>query len=71
VPGRSIPFAIATEILDAMARRGLPTRAEITDAFVAADAQCILLNKGAHIVPAVRLLRRIIRARSAHADNGI
>ena len=66
-----IPFAIATEILDAMARRGLPTRAEITDAFVAADAQCILLNKGAHIVPAVRLLRRIIRARSAHADNGI
>ena len=66
-----IPFAVATEILDSMARRGLPTRAEITDASVAADAQCILLSKGPHIVPAVRLLRRIIRVRSAPAEGGI
>ena len=39
----------ATQVLDGLARTGQPSRAEITDAAMAEQAECVMLNKGPHI----------------------
>jgi pyruvate kinase len=57
-----VPALVATQILETMTKRAVPTRAEIVDAALASNAQCVLLNKGQHIVPTVRLLLKILRA---------
>jgi pyruvate kinase len=54
-----VPCIWATEVLDTMAHRGTPTRAEITDAAMGTRAEALMLNKGAHITETVRTLRRI------------
>lgn len=54
-----VPCIWATEVLDTMAHRGTPTRAEITDAAMGARAEALMLNKGAYITETVRTLRRI------------
>jgi pyruvate kinase len=59
-----LPFIVATQILESMTRRGIRSRAEINDAAGAARGQGILLNKGEHVVSAVRLLARVLRASS-------
>jgi pyruvate kinase len=41
-----IPCIWATQVLDEMARHGMPTRAEITDAAMGARAEAVMLNKG-------------------------
>jgi pyruvate kinase len=56
-----LPFFVATEILETMTRRGVPSRAEIIDAATASRAQGVLLNKGPHLVAATRMLGRILR----------
>lgn len=55
-----VPCIWATQVLDAMARTGLPTRAEITDAAMGARAEAVLLNKGPNITATVRTLREIV-----------
>jgi pyruvate kinase len=54
-----VPCIWATEVLDTMAHRGTPTRAEITDAAMGARAEALMLNKGAYITETVRTLRKI------------
>ena len=49
-----------------MARTGLPSRAEITDAAMGERAECVMLNKGAHVVEALRALDDILRRMQAH-----
>jgi len=44
-----------------LAKKGIPTRAEITDAAMAQRADCVMLNKGPYIEKAVRMLDKIIR----------
>jgi pyruvate kinase len=56
-----LPFMVATQILETMTQKGTRSRAEILDAAVAGRAQGVLLNKGAHLVDAVQLLKRILR----------
>ena len=54
-----VPCIWATQVLDELARHGLPTRAEITDAAMGAQAHALMLNKGPNITAAVRALRTI------------
>jgi pyruvate kinase len=61
-----IPCIWATQVLDALAHRGLPTRAEISDAVLGARAEGILLNKGPHITCSVRTLQGILRRMHGH-----
>jgi len=62
-----VPCIWATQVLDAMARTGMPTRAEITDAAMGARAEVVMLNKGPNITATVRTLREIVgRIRSGH-----
>ncbi|MCB9333333.1 MAG: hypothetical protein H6574_19905 [Lewinellaceae bacterium] len=56
-----IPNVWATQVLESLAKKGTPSRAEITDAALAAQAECVMLNKGYYIHKAVKMLDKILR----------
>jgi len=61
-----LPVVWATQVLDTVARTGLPTRAEITDAAMSMRAECVMLNKGPHVAEATRMLVDIIHRMEGH-----
>jgi pyruvate kinase len=63
-----VPLIWATQVLESMAKRGLPSRAEITDAAMGERAECVMLNKGPHILEAVHALDDILLRMEAHQD---
>jgi pyruvate kinase len=63
-----LPTVWATEVLAGLAKTGLPTRAEVTDAAMGERAECVMLNKGPHVVEAVRVLDNILQRMEAHQD---
>ncbi|UCE93858.1 MAG: hypothetical protein JSV73_00770 [Flavobacteriaceae bacterium] len=56
-----VPNIWATQVLENLAKKGIPTRAEITDVAMAQRADCVMLNKGPYILKAVRMLDRVLR----------
>jgi pyruvate kinase len=56
-----VPVMWATQVLEQEAKKGLPSRAEITDAAESQRAACVMLNKGPHILAAIRTLDNILR----------
>lgn len=61
-----LPVIWATQVLETMAKTGRPSRAEITDAAMGERAECVMLNKGPHIVDAIRALDDILRRMQDH-----
>jgi pyruvate kinase len=61
-----VPTIWATQVLESLAKQGLPSRAEITDAAMGHRAECVMLNKGPHIVEAVQALDDILRRMQGH-----
>ncbi len=61
-----LPVIWATEVLDQVARTGQPSRAEVSDAAMAQQAECVMLNKGPHIDTAIVVLDDILRRMSGH-----
>jgi pyruvate kinase len=61
-----VPVIWATQVLDRLSRKGLPTRAEITDAAMGERAECVMLNKGPHVLDAISLLDGILRRMEGH-----
>ncbi|MCK9282995.1 MAG: pyruvate kinase [Rhodocyclaceae bacterium] len=61
-----MPVIWATQVLETLAKTGLPSRAEITDAAMGERAECVMLNKGPHIVDAIRTLDDILKRMQAH-----
>jgi len=61
-----VPAIWATQVLEGEAKRGRPSRAEITDAAMAQRADCVMLNKGPHILAAIRMLDNILRRMQGH-----
>ena len=61
-----VPVVWATQVLETLAKTGQPSRAEITDAAMSERAECVMLNKGPHVIEAVDLLERILRRMEAH-----
>ncbi|MEM9849349.1 MAG: pyruvate kinase, partial [Bacteroidota bacterium] len=55
-----IPVIWATQVLENLAKSGLPSRSEITDATTALRAECVMLNKGPYINQAIELLDIIL-----------
>ncbi len=51
----------ATQVLENLAKKGIPSRAEITDTMMAHRADCIMLNKGPYILKAIKLLDKILK----------
>lgn len=63
-----IPVVWATEVLDKLAKKGRPTRSEITDAASSVRAECVMLNKGPYIVEAVKMLKKILIKMEMHTS---
>jgi pyruvate kinase len=61
-----VPVIWATEVLETLAKEGMPSRAEITDAAMGHRAECVMLNKGPHAVGAVRALDDLLRRMQAN-----
>ncbi len=62
-----IPVIWATQVLENLAKTGIPTRAEISDASKAAQAECVMLNKGPYINNAIHVLKNILIRMSGHS----
>lgn len=61
-----VPLIWATQVLEGLAKRGAPTRAEVTDAAASQRAECVMLNKGPHIVATTRFLSDVLSRMGAH-----
>lgn len=61
-----VPVIWATQVLESLAKEGLPSRAEITDAAMGDRAECVMLNKGPYVVTAVQMLDGILRRMQTH-----
>lgn len=63
-----VPVIWATQVLDTLARTGLPSRAEVTDAAMADRAECVMLNKGPFIDEAIAMLAGILGRMQDHTQ---
>ncbi|WP_245627320.1 pyruvate kinase [Kribbia dieselivorans] len=63
-----VPVVWATQVLDSLAKKGRPSRAEVTDAAMSGRAECVMLNKGPHIVDAVRFLDDLLSRMEEHQN---
>lgn len=61
-----VPVVWATQVLDSMARTGVPSRAEVTDAAMGVRAECVMLNKGPHIAATVQFLVSVLERMQQH-----
>ena len=61
-----LPVTWATQVLEGLAKNGKPSRAEITDAAMGERAECVMLNKGPHIIEAIRTLDDILQRMQGH-----
>ncbi len=63
-----VPVIWATQVLEGLAKKGIPSRSEITDAAMGERAECVMLNKGPYAVTAVRVLADILKRMQAHQE---
>jgi len=63
-----VPVIWATQVLESMAKGGLPSRAEVTDAAMGSRAECVMLNKGPYIHRAVEFLCDVLWRMQDHHD---
>lgn len=61
-----VPVVWATQVLEDLVKDGIPSRGEMTDAAMAARAECVMLNKGPEVVRAVDLLDRLLARMGEH-----
>jgi len=63
-----VPVIWATQVLENLNKSGLATRSEITDAVNAAQAECIMINKGSHTIEVMETLKDILQRASEHRN---
>lgn len=61
-----VPVIWATQVLENLVKKSIPSRAEITDAAMAERAECVMLNKGPFIAEAVAILDDVLTRMEAH-----
>ena len=61
-----VPVIWATQVLESLVKRGLPSRAEVTDAAMSGRAECVMLNKGPHILLALDFLCDVLSRMEGH-----
>lgn len=61
-----IPVILATQVLETLAKSGIPTRAEIIDAARGQRAECVMLNKGKYVLEAVKILSSLLKTEERH-----
>jgi pyruvate kinase len=63
-----IPVIWATQVLQELSKKGVATRAEVSDAAISSQAECVMLNKGPYILEAIRTLKSIIKRMEKHSS---
>jgi len=61
-----VPVIWATQVLETLAKQGVRSRPEITDAAMSVRAECVMLNKGPYILEALRVLDDILIRMQEH-----
>ncbi|MFN8371546.1 MAG: pyruvate kinase [Anaerolineae bacterium] len=61
-----VPVIWATQVLEGLAKKGRPTRAEMTDAAMSERAECVMLNKGPYVAEAVTILDDVLTRMQSH-----
>ncbi len=64
--GAHLPVIWATQVLEGLSKSGKPSRAEISDAAMGVRAECVMLNKGPHIIKAIQSLDDILHRMQSH-----
>jgi pyruvate kinase len=62
----SVPVIWATQVLEHLVKKGTPSRGEMTDAAMAARAECVMLNKGPYLLEAIDQLQILLRRMDAN-----
>ena len=63
-----VPSIWATQVLDSLAKTGVPTRGDVTDAAMAARAEAVLLNKGPFMAQVLELVDDVLTRASSHRN---
>ena len=61
-----VPLIWATQVLESLVKEGLPNRGELTDAAMAARAECVMLNKGPYLFDAIDALETLLGRMDDH-----
>jgi pyruvate kinase len=61
-----VPLVWATQVLERLAKKGMSSRPELTDAAMGVRAECVMLNKGPYVTRAVNTLDRILSRMQDH-----
>ena len=56
-----LPVIWATQVAEGLLKTGRPSRPEITDLAMAQRAECVMLNKGPHVLEAIAFADRVLR----------
>jgi pyruvate kinase len=61
-----VPVIWATQVLESLAKGGMPSRAEVSDAAMGSRAECVMLNNGPYILETLRFLTDVLARIEAH-----
>jgi pyruvate kinase len=61
-----VPVIWATQVLESIAKKGVRSRPEFTDAAMAVRAECVMLNKGPYILDAIEALVNVMNRMHEH-----
>lgn len=61
-----VPVIWATQVLESIAKKGMRSRPEFTDAAMAVRAECVMLNKGSFILDAIVALLSVMKRMDDH-----
>ncbi|MDT8265352.1 pyruvate kinase, partial [Roseomonas sp. DSM 102946] len=61
-----VPVIWATQVLERLIKKGAPSRGEMTDAAMAARAECVMLNKGPYLHRAIAELDSLLGRMGEH-----
>jgi len=61
-----VPVIWATQVLESLAKGGMPSRAEVSDAAMGSRAECVMLNKGPYILETLEFLADVLNRIEEH-----
>jgi pyruvate kinase len=61
-----VPVIWATQVLESFLKTGVSSRGEMTDAAMAARAECVMLNKGPHLFEGIEMLDALFKRMGGH-----
>jgi len=61
-----VPVIWATQVLEQLVKKGMPSRAEISDVVLAQRAECVMLNKGEFLLDALRTVNDVFHRMGDH-----